>query len=366
LICFLMNWQLPCGILIAVGALFMLWNMNELSTEVVANQNKLAKLEKQVMHLKTVPTQLAKLNAMVHSDTSVEENAEKADKARTKRVVHLKGALSKEETLLMTNFFRLKANVHFMAKRFRAMLKKLDRDEKATLRQVVRLRNQDSRAWVASVVHKDLDRTKVWRWFHDVAREEAPLRIAIERLTSGISKARSNSHVHGESSTSEFKSSERALSKLKADMKELTVHRLPRSLRNDMRVAKTAMTFLHAAAHPHVLHHGYIYTTMDFADPSGDDDGGAPTNGHQQKFLSLPKGWQLAPGTEASRLVSINFGWSTDCLTFSDGTSWQTNDGSDNSSCGKHTLRSNKKKQYMPAPDTDHTRRILMRLPVPK
>jgi len=149
-------------------------------------------------------------------------------------------------------------------------------------------------------------------------------------------------------------------------MKELTVHRLPRSLRHDMRVAKTAMTFLHAAAHPHVLHHGYIYTTMDFADPSGDDDGGAPTNGHQQKFLSLPKGWQLAPGTEASRLVSINFGWSTDCLTFSDGTSWQTTDGSGNGSCGKQTLRSNKKKQYRPAPDNDHSRRILMRFPVPK
>jgi len=215
------------------------------------------------------------------------------------------------------------------------------------------------------LVRRDLNKTEVWRWFQDVAREEGPLRKAIEGLTAEISKARSNSHVHGGLSTSEFKSSERAVAQLKDDMKELTSHKLPRSLKHDMRVAKTAMTFLQAAAHPHVYRHGYIYATMDFANPSGDDDGGSPTNGHQQKFLSLPKGWQLAPGTEASRLVSINFGWSTDCLTFSDGTSWQTNDGSDNSSCGKHTLRSNKNKQYMPKPDTDHTRRILMRFPVP-
>merc|ERR1719434_410465 len=147
----------------------------------------------------------------------------------------------------MRKFWRLNANVHFMAKRFRALLKKLEKEEKATLKQVVRLRQQDSQAWMASVVRKDLDRTKVWRWFHDVAQKEAPLRKTIERLTSEISKARSNSHVHGGSSTSEFKSSERALSQLKDDMKELTVHKLPRSLRNDMRAAKAAMTFLHAA-----------------------------------------------------------------------------------------------------------------------
>jgi len=330
-------------------------------------------LKKEVMHLKRaekrealLSTKLERLNLEFHTEKAVEENAEKEDKARMKVMMHLQGAQSKEKALLMRKLRRLNAHDRFRMKRLRAVLKKLVKKEIKTMKQVVRLRGQDSRAWVASVVRRDLNKTKVWRWFHDVAREEGPLRKAIKRLTSGISKARSNAHVHGGSSTSEFKSSERALSQLKNDMEELTLHRLPRSLRNDMRVAKIAMTFLQAAAHPHVWHHGYIYATMDFADPSGDDDGGPPTNGNQQKFLSLPKGWQLAPATEDSRKVSINFGWSTDCLTFSNGASWQTNDGSDNSSCGKQTLRSNKKKQYKPAPDDDHTRRILMRFPVPK
>merc|ERR1712007_84476 len=149
-------------------------------------------------------------------------------------------------------------------------------------------------------------------------------------------------------------------------MGKLTLHRVPKNFAHHMKVAKVVMSFLKAVVHSHVLYHGYIYATLDFASPSGDDDGGPPTNGHQRKFLSLPKGWQLAPATRDSRKVSINFGWSTDCLTFSNGNSWQTNDGSDNSFCGKHTLKSNHKKQYRPKPDSDHARRILMRFPVPK
>jgi len=216
-------------------------------------------------------------------------------------------------------------------------------------------------------VRKALSKNKGWRWLQAVPREETPLRKAIKRLTSEIPKARSNAQVKQGSSISEFKSSEKALSQLKDDMEKLTLHRVPEKFADDMKVAKVVMTFLRAAAHPHVWHNGYIYATMDFANPSGDDDGGSPTNGHQQKFLSLPNGWQLAPAAVDSRKVSSNFGWSTDCLTFSDGTSWQTSDGnSDTNFCGHHTLFSNKKKQYRPAQGGDNNRRILMRFPVPK
>jgi len=454
LICFLMNWQLPAGLIASAIAIFLLWSVIQLNTEVGANEkyfntfkqenaklknmvsvldhkidkwqshpiaghdskewHKLAKLETHVHHqdkllrkvaildegahhrdavLKKLEEQrkstseqmrnlkeaaikealfsnrLARLRLEVKHDASTEEKKEKGDKKRMKRVTHLKGALSKEEALLMTKFWRLNANVDFNAKHFHTMIRKLEREQKRALKQVVRLRSQDSRAWVASVARKALTKTKVWRWFKAIAKEEAPLRRSVQRLTKQIAKAKSNAHVRGGSSTAEFRSSERALKQLKDDLEELTLHRLPRTLRKDVRVARTAMTFLRAAAHPHVYHHGYIYATMDFANPSGDDDGGPPTNGHQPHFLSLPKGWQIAPATTISRKVSINFGWSTDCLTFSNGNSWQTNDGSDNSFCGRHTLVSshNKhKRQYKPKPDGDHTRRILMRFPVPK
>merc|ERR1712007_378262 len=247
------------------------------------------------------------------------------------------------------------------AKHFRTMLKKLRTEQKATLRQVVHLRKRQSQAWDARAVRRDLDKIQGWRWFQAAAREDAPLSKAINRITSELSQAKQQGL-----SDSEVGSSERVLSQLKKDRAKLTLHRVPKHFAHHMKVAKVVMTFLKVTTHPHILHHGYIYATMDFADPTGNDDGGPPTNGNQQKFLSLPHGWQLAPGTADSRHVSINFGWNTDCLTFSDGPSWQTSDGSDNSSCGKHTLFSNKKKQYRPAQGSDHSRRILIRLPVPK
>jgi len=246
------------------------------------------------------------------------------------------------------------ARLHRTAEHFHALLRKLQG-------RFVRLRKQQNQAWAARVVRRDLDKIKGWRWFQAAAREDAPLRKAIIRITSELSQAKQQGL-----SDSEIGSSEKALSQLKKDTEKLTLHRIPEHFAHHMKVAKNVINFLKAATHPHVLHNGYIYATMDFASPSGDDDGGPPNNGRQQKFLSLPHGWQLAPGEKDSRTVSINFGWNTDCLTFSDGTSWQTSDGSDNSSCGKHTLFSNKKKQYRPAQGSDHSRRILIRFPVPK
>jgi len=312
-------------------------------------EHRFEKLEKEYSHPKSghslrareaaLQTKLAKLRVDVHQ-------LERERKVTSQEVKKLKTA-GKREALF----------IHKEARHE----KRLRTEQKAILRRVVRLRKQQSQAWAARVVQRDLSKIKGWRWFQAAARDDAPLSKAISGITSELAQAKRQGL-----SDSEIGSSSRALSQLKKDRKELTLHRVPKHFAHDMKVAKVVMNFLKATAHPHILHHGYIYATMDFANPSGDDDGGPPNNGHQQKFLSLPRGWQLAPGTQDSRTVSINYGWNTDCLTFSDGTSWQTSDGSDNSFCGKHTLFSNKKKQYRPAQGSDHSRRILIRFPVPK
>jgi len=297
------------------------------------------KLETEVRHLKTAE------KIEIHSDD-----------------IHLKG----DEALLVRKFRLLMANVNFTEEQFGAMLGKLNAEEKATIKEVLLLRGEHTEAWVASEVRRVLERTQGWRWLEAAAHEEAPLRRAIKGLTAEIPKAKSNARNSG-SSHMELRSSERALSRLKYDLEQLTLHKVPISYAKDMRAAELAMTFLRAAAHPHIWHRGYIYATMDFANPSGDDDDDPPTNGHQRDFLTLPSGWQIAPATRESRRVSINFGWATDCLTFSDGSSWQTSDGgSDNGYCGKHTLLRNKKKQYRPKNNGDHGRRILIRFQVPK
>merc|ERR1712137_856874 len=147
-----------------------------------------------------------------------------------------------------------------------------------------------------------------------------------------------------------------------ADTKQLALLKTPRSLAEDMKLAKAIMPFLEAAVHPHVYHHGYIYATMDFANPSGDDAGGPPTNGHQGQFLSLPNGWQLAPSTSDSHKVSYEHGWNTDCLTYSDGGSWGTSQyDHGNTFCGKNTLFSNNKRQYRPQLRSGKSRRFLIR-----
>lgn len=276
---------------------------------------------------------------------SLVDKKEVAKEDKTKR------ALSKEEASLRKTFRRLNARDHFTAQQFHDLYKRLHKEEKTNSMQVLLLRKH---------------RSKIWRWFKAVARDDAPLRATINRLRLGVATAKSNTHVKGESSRLEFTFIEHVISQLEDDSKELNLHRVPVDFGHHMKAAKVAMRFLQEAARPHVWHHGYIYATLDFANPAGDDDGGAPTNGRQPRFLSLPSGWQIAPATRDSKKVTSNFGWSTDCLTFSDGSSWYTSDAIDNGFCGKNTLRSNKKHQHRPKKISDQSRRILMRFPVPK
>jgi len=297
--------------------------MEELDKEVTELKEEVRKLRHAE---KKEPTKLATLSAEVRSDN-------KEDK-------RLKEALKKEE-----------AHEHSTVQRFHALYKKLRKQEQTTLREVLLLNKH---------------RSRIWQWFNAVKRDDAPLRKTINRLRLGMATAKSSTHAKGESSRLEFTFIEHVISQLEDDSKELNLHRVPANFGAHMKAAKGALRFLHAAAHPHVWHHGYIYSTLDFANPAGDDDGGAPTNGRQPKFLSLPRGWQIAPASKDSKKVTSNFGWSTDCLTFSDGSSWYTSDAIDNGFCGKNTLRSNKKHQHRPKKISDQSRRILMRFPVPK
>lgn len=353
-------------------------NLAKLSSDVHHKDALLQKLERDenvgrarsTSNQLALMTRVARLNADAHErDVLVKKLETEVRHLRTAEKIevhsddiHLKG----DEALLLRRFRLLVSNVNFTEDQFRTMLEKLNAQEKATMKEVLLLRDEHTEAWIVREVRKVLDRTQGLRWLNAAADEEGPLRRAINGLTAEIAKAKSNARNSG-SLHMELKSSERTLSHLKSDLEQLTLHKVPVSYTKDMRAAELAMTFLSAASHPHIWHRGYIYATMDFANPSGDDDDDPPTNGHQRDFLTLPSGWHIAPATRESRRVSINFGWGTDCLTFLDGSSWQTSDGgSDNGFCGKHTLLKNKKKQYRPTNNGDHSRRILIRFMVPK
>jgi len=237
---------------------------------------------------------------------------------------------------------------------------KLQQEVRATSKLVEHLRTLQGQRWSARL-HNTLPKFEAWRWIKAATKETAPLKKAIASLTLAINRAKRFG-----SSVSELKSSTRVLFRLKAVAKQLAWHKVPRSFAEHMKLARAVMPFLEAAAHPHVYHHGYIYATMDFANPSGDDDDGPPTAGCQKEFLSLPKGWRLAPSTSDSQKVSSAHGWNTDCLSFSDGQSWATDASYEENSCGSRTLLSNKNGQYRPQLNDEVNRRILIRFPVPK
>eukprot|EP01043_Picozoa_sp_COSAG02_P039874 COSAG02_NODE_3182_length_7215_cov_20.148539_2_plen_323_part_00 len=82
---------------------------------------------------------------------------------------------------------------------------------------------------------------------------------------------------------------------------------------------------------------GYTYRTLDGADPFGPAEG-PPNAGCQctddcctdandqqaqgNNYLPLPAGWELAPGGDASKSVIRSCGWSAQCITLGDSTTW--------------------------------------------
>jgi len=72
-----------------------------------------------------------------------------------------------------------------------------------------------------------------------------------------------------------------------------------------------------------VSYQGYKYATLDNYHPSSSNNGCQSWS----ERVPLPKGWEVAPHTAASKEVAAMYDWGTHCLIMSDGTSWRNRAG---------------------------------------
>jgi len=89
--------------------------------------------------------------------------------------------LERREASLQTKLAKLREKMEREVKKsekrevsLMRITKRLHTEQKAILRRVVRLRKDQSQAWAARVVRRDLNKIKGWRWFQADAIHASP------------------------------------------------------------------------------------------------------------------------------------------------------------------------------------------------